>query len=230
MTAGFDAGGLRLLASGRDADVFDRGDGTVLRRYRERPASFSTEAEARVMIHAATAGFPVPEVIEASGSDLVLSLVDGPTLLDAVLAAPHKLTWAGRMLGNLHRQLHEIDAPPGLSEPLGGGRSLLHLDLHPGNVLLSDYGPIVIDWTNAASGPGAADVAYTWVLIATGVPDGSFMARAMAGVGRGVLGRSFLNEVGKAEARGHLQAAARRRLADPNLRPVERRKVERLAR
>lgn len=225
---GAGAEALRLLASGRDADVFDRGDGTVLRRYRNEGRSTSTEA--RVMSRAAQAGFPVPAVIEADGPDLVMARVDGPTLLEHVTRAPYKVRWAGRMLADLHRDLHEIEAPEELRAPLGEGRALLHLDLHPGNVMLSGSGPVVIDWSNAARGPGAADVAYTWVLISTGIPDAGLAGRALAGVGRGLLASSFSRSAGRAEARVHLKAAALRRLADPNLRAAERRKVERLGR
>ncbi len=75
-----------LLASGRAADVYDLGDGTVLRRYRH--SRHDTEHEARVMRHVAEHGFPVPEVQRAEGRDLVMDRVDGPTMLEAIEAAP----------------------------------------------------------------------------------------------------------------------------------------------
>src|SRR5207249_1316855 len=49
----------------------------------------------------------------------------------------------------LHEQLHRIAAPEGLGSA-GHGERLIHLDLHPENVILSPEGPVVIDWTNAA--------------------------------------------------------------------------------
>jgi thiamine kinase-like enzyme len=64
-------------------------------------------------------------------------------------------------VGQLHRQLHAIPAPADLPAPLGEGTSLVHLDLHPGNVLLTASGPVVIDWPNAGRGSGLADVACT---------------------------------------------------------------------
>jgi aminoglycoside phosphotransferase (APT) family kinase protein len=51
------------------------------------------------------------------------------------------------LLARLHAQLHEIEAPP----ELGDGR-LLHMDFHPGNVILSPDGPVVIDWGIARAG------------------------------------------------------------------------------
>ena len=73
-------------------------------------------------------------------------------------------------LAMLLDHLHAITAPDWLPSPLGAGTALLHLDLHPENVILTQRGPVVIDWPNAARGPGAADVAHTWVVLACSLP------------------------------------------------------------
>jgi len=56
---------LSLIARGRDADVFDRGDGTVLRRYRTRDVP---AREVEVMRYVRAHGYPVPEVFEVAGA------------------------------------------------------------------------------------------------------------------------------------------------------------------
>lgn len=38
---------------------------------------------------------------------------------------------------------------------------MLHLDLHPGNVILTVAGPVVIDWTDVLRGDPALDLAQT---------------------------------------------------------------------
>jgi aminoglycoside phosphotransferase (APT) family kinase protein len=43
---------------------------------------------------------------------------------------------------------------------------VLHLDLHPANILLTSRGPILIDWANATDGPPDLDVALTAVILA----------------------------------------------------------------
>ncbi len=52
-----------------------------------------------------------------------------------------------------------------LVESLPPGASLCHGDLHPGNVLMSDGGPLVIDWFDAVIGPPEADVVRTSLLV-----------------------------------------------------------------
>jgi aminoglycoside phosphotransferase (APT) family kinase protein len=48
---------------------------------------------------------------------------------------------------------------------LPDGSAVCHGDMHPGNVLLTPTGPVVIDWLTAGCGPPAADVARTLLLL-----------------------------------------------------------------
>lgn len=146
---------MELIASGRDAQVFSYADGLVLRRNRDgRPAG----AEAEVMRSLTLAGYPVPAVHHVTGPDLVMERVDGPTLADAMLAGGITVEDAARLLAGLHDRLHAVRG--------AGGVPLLHLDLHPLNVLLTERGPMVIDWSNARPGPAGLDVAMTSVIMA----------------------------------------------------------------
>lgn len=150
---------MRLLASGRDADVFDLGDGRVLRRHKDgRPAT----KQADLLRYAASQGYPVPVLHDASGPDLILEKLDGPEMQQVI--QPWNLDAIASLLADLHRRLHAIPPMPGLRTEFGEPTSLLHLDLHPRNVLMTSRGPIVIDWANAANGPGQADVALMWVI------------------------------------------------------------------
>ena len=102
-----------LLAAGRDADVFALEDGRVLRRYRD---GADATVEAEVMRYVARHGYPVPEVFDVTGPDLVMERVDGPTMADAVQAGGLDVDGAGTMLANLHDRLHDI---PGRSQRTG---------------------------------------------------------------------------------------------------------------
>jgi aminoglycoside phosphotransferase (APT) family kinase protein len=194
-----------MIAAGRASEIFDLGDGRVLRRFKRHGEPVR---EARVMEQARAHGFPVPEVFEVRDDALVLEFVDGPTMLAELGRRPWRLARHARTLAALHARVHEI--------PYEGER-LLHLDLHPDNVLLSSRGPVVIDWTNARAGDPAVDVALTWVICATaGSP------------GAALFTRCFLRHVDRDAARRALPEAVAYRLADPNVTGSERDRVTRL--
>lgn len=241
------------LASGRDADVFDLGNGRVLRRNKER--SKTSEYEAELMRYVGEWGYPVPVVYEVSGPDTVMERVDGPTMLRDLGARPWMAWTHARTLAKLHRQLHGIPAPdwvptyashrafadvasidelvgrpPGPASVPATPDAILHLDLHPDNVILSPSGPVVIDWRNARRGDDAVDVATTWLIMATSqVPDDSLKWRVIDKVRR-LFVASLLRSVDREAAERQLPLVARFRLADPNLRDDERPAIEAMVR
>ncbi len=79
-----------LIGTGRSADVYAIGSDRVLRRFRTR---WDVRAEAELMVYLEQAGYPVPKVYHASGSDLVMERLDGRDML-ADLGAGHGW-WAG---------------------------------------------------------------------------------------------------------------------------------------
>ncbi|MBQ1026573.1 phosphotransferase [Micromonospora sp. C95] len=147
------------FAAGRDADVYALDDGRVLRRYRD---GTDVADEARFMSHLHAAGFPVPRVYRAAGADLVMQRVTGPTMLQALTAGTIEVVPGADILAGLHRRLHAV-AP--LPDAPDGGR-ILHLDLHPDNVILGPAGPVLLDWRNVRHGPPGLDVAMTALILA----------------------------------------------------------------
>lgn len=212
-----------LIGRGRHADVFDIGNGLVLRRYRyER----DTAAQVRAMAAAAEAGFPVPAVTSSSGRDIVMARVEGPTLLADLAHRPWLVRHHASVLAGLHLQLHAIEAPPGLEQPVGIGSRLLHLDLQPENVVLTpNRGPVVLDWEWAAAGPPAADVAHTWLQMATSEVPGARWRRLVASIGGRTFLSAFLSELNRAEAAACMPVVREYRLARRELTPRERRAV-----
>jgi tRNA A-37 threonylcarbamoyl transferase component Bud32 len=209
----------RLIGSGRAADVYDIGSGRVLRRYR---ALMDTGPEARLMTYLRRAGFPVPEVFDADGADLVLARLTGPDMLADLGRRPWLVAAHARVLAGLHDRLHALQAPDWLARlPEAAGDRVLHLDLHPANVMLSGDGPMVIDWSGAAAGPPGADTAIASLIMRTSdLDDMPAAVRLAAAVLRSAFIRRFEARVG-ADSAPHLAAAARRRLRDPNVRPAE---------
>ncbi|MCZ7423041.1 phosphotransferase [Verrucosispora sp. WMMA2121] len=147
------------FAAGRDADVYALDDRRVLRRYRDGTA---VAGEARFMSHLHAAAFPVPRVYLAAGADLVLQRVTGPTMLQALTAGTIEVAAGAGILAELHRRLHAIAPLPGAPD----GERILHLDLHPDNVILGPAGPVLLDWRNVRHGPPGLDVAMTALILA----------------------------------------------------------------
>lgn len=203
---------LKLIAAGRGSEVFDLAGGRVLRQFKD---GGHPEREALVMQHARLHGYPAPEVFEVLANALVLEKVAGPTMWEDAHAQPSTVRAHAALLAQLHRELHEIKAPNGLTS-VGAGDRLLHLDLHPANVILSPNGPVVLDWTNARRGEPMLDVAITWVIGATST-----------GLGR--LGplflRHFLSQFDRSELRHVLREAAEYRLIDKNVGEDERQAI-----
>jgi aminoglycoside phosphotransferase (APT) family kinase protein len=214
-----------LIASGRDADIYAYGEGLVLRRSRQ---GRSMETEARVMAYARDHGYPVPAVDHLSndGTDLVMERVAGASMVEVIGKKPWRLRSQGALLGDLHRRLHLIPGPDWLRSVDGSGETaLLHLDLHPLNVLIGPDGPVVIDWTNAARGDPAVDVALTWVLMTAGeIPAGRLKA-ALMGQARGLLVRSFLQGFDRAPLRSVLRSVVEAKCADPHMSEDEQRRM-----
>jgi aminoglycoside phosphotransferase (APT) family kinase protein len=214
---------------GRSADVYDIGAGRVLRRYRDARPTAAVAREARVMTHARARGVPVPEVFDVSGADIVLERAAGPTMLEVLGSRPWTVRAQARLLAQLHALVHAVSAPEGLRSPFGDGPSLLHMDLHPQNVLLTAEGPRIIDWEGAASGPAAADVAMTWVLVVFSRVPGSRVKAAMLRTMQSAFGREFLRAAGPTD-RHWLEAAVRYRIGDRHLLPAEKTRLDQLLR
>ena len=149
--------------------------------------------------------YPVPGIREVRDDGLVLERVDGPSMMADCRRRPWRIPEHARTLARLHDELHRI--------PWDGG-VLLHLDLHPKNVLLSTRGPSVIDWANARGGEAALDPALTWVILMTSA---------------GSAGRAFAWLFARhIDVRSALHAAVELRVADRNVTAVEARAVRRL--
>jgi hypothetical protein len=143
-------------------------DGHVVLRVRERVSDEVLAASA------AAARLPVPRVLDRLDLDgigaALLEKVPGRPAGELAIEDPDRAATAGRACAALHDALAEVAAPAGLRDAPGSDcseRRLLHLDLHPFNVLVDDDGvPTgVIDWANAAAGDPELDRARTWSLL-----------------------------------------------------------------
>ena len=153
------------------------------------------EADAAQLADAAGIGAPpFHGLVRVDGRvGLVYERRDGVSMNERLAAGPWAFGSHAQMLGGLHAAMHAtaaeslprfrdaIDAAIRGAEPSAGvptcdaalarldalpdGTALCHGDFHPGNVVLGAGPPTIIDWLTATSGPPAADVARTLLLL-----------------------------------------------------------------
>jgi aminoglycoside phosphotransferase (APT) family kinase protein len=216
---------LTRLGAGREVEVFTWTEGRVLRLAHDPGQADSIEREARALAAARRAGAPVPAIHERVTVDgrpgVIMERVDGDDLLTRLGRRPWTVTAAGRALGRVHAQLHDVRAPdefPRLRQEthrrvhsdlvpddlrqaavaalndLPDAHQLCHGDFHPGNLLRGAHGHVAIDWTNGAAGDPAADVARTLLMLQMGEPppDSPLLVRKLDRIGRSLLSRAYL--------------------------------------
>jgi aminoglycoside phosphotransferase (APT) family kinase protein len=181
------------LASGASADVYAWGERQVVKLYHRGSPHNAAEREAdnaRVASHVGIPS-PVPDgiVTVQERVGVVFARVDGPTMLQLIGLNPRTVDDQVMQLARLHAAMHSKpgDGLPSLRDHLQTGAAriaapagqtllahlhrlpdaaaLCHGDFHPGNVIMTPAGPVIIDWFDAACGHPLADVARTALLL-----------------------------------------------------------------
>jgi hypothetical protein len=116
-----------------------------------------------------------------------------------------------------------------VAAPGPAGDRLVHLDLHPMNVMVTAEGPVVIDWSNAKRGAPEMDVANTWALLRCGEIPLRGPTKWISQLGRGLLLRDFLGFLDQPAAARVMPALVEWRQGDRNHSENEKAKMRRLA-
>jgi aminoglycoside phosphotransferase (APT) family kinase protein len=136
---------LPFIARGASAELFDIGDGTVLKLFRDSVSDEMIAREIDASIHAATSGVPTAAAIarrEQHGRrGIVYPRLDGRTAMDWLRRNPMRAGWALDRMGEIHGAMHRAGAG-------AGGREMRSLK----QVLATDiaYGPAPIALQRAA--------------------------------------------------------------------------------
>jgi uncharacterized protein (TIGR02172 family) len=186
------------------------------------PHWIEEEARIAGAVYAAGIPSPVAtEIIEVNGRrGLVYERVVGISMLQDMNARPWRILKHARSLADLHVQINQISInelpsykdgiqyaisqTPQLSEDLRNkaltllnalpnGTQLCHGDYHPGNVILTKDGPIVIDWMTARRGSPWADVARTSMILNIGVKSAGKQVRRLIKMAILLYRRAYLN-------------------------------------
>lgn len=204
-----------LLTRGRTSNVYLLDDTHVVRRLHDPEGAFRN---VDLVQHLNAEQFPTARVVRAQGPDLILERLNGATLLQALDVRDVSIADGVRILLDLHDTLHSLPLPaPGVAaRVIGSGECVVHLDLHPANVLMTSTGPHLIDWELAGLGPAGLDLATTALVFAEIVADGEEYARpALA------MLRQF-TEIAGPGYRDHLADAAAERASCAAFDPEER--------
>ncbi len=164
------------------------------------------------------------ELVEVDGRlGIVFERVQGISMLEALEARPWDIFSMSRLLGELHAKIHvsllptnsytqhqQIERGIGWAKDLSemekqtildlltrlpAGNVVCHGDFHPDNVLMSDHGPVIIDWMTGTRGHPLGDVARTALLFQTGglPPRVSLAMRLLINSSRRLIYSVYLN-------------------------------------
>jgi uncharacterized protein (TIGR02172 family) len=136
------------------------------------------------------------EIVNRDGRfGIIFEGISGGSLLDELKSKPWGLDSCAKRLAKLHSLTHACQPTEGLEsqkdsirsgilagqditdverkivlnylQQLPDGDRLCHGDFHPDNILLSDRGPLIIDWMTGTRGDPAADVCRTLIIFET---------------------------------------------------------------
>jgi aminoglycoside phosphotransferase (APT) family kinase protein len=107
--------GLVLLAAGREADVFVRPDGLLVKLMRSPDFATRVDREAAALTTLAGMGHLAPRLEAAVNLDgrpgLVIERIEGLDLLTLLTRRPWRFVRAATAMANLHAGIHEVMAP-----------------------------------------------------------------------------------------------------------------------
>lgn len=192
------------IGEGASADVHAWAPGQVVKLFKSGLPRQVCSHEARMTSAVFAAGAPAPEVLAEVALEgrfgIVLTRLDGPTLLQGLRTGAATFKQAGAILANLALSVRKTPPAPEIlclrdwfdgtlrlydgrlpkhiakevHDLIGRtplGDGLCHADLHPGNVIMTTDGPRLIDWTNAVRAPAALELGFCHILLTEVAPE-----------------------------------------------------------
>ncbi len=188
------------------------------------------------------------EIIDIEGRfGLELEKLEGPSMLEEFARTPWKFIAFAHQLAELQADMHTRQLPglPSLADrlrrkithamqlpehirraaleavnDLPAGNNLCHGDFHPGNILLTQRGAVIIDWIDATHGMPILDVARSTLLFGYGPIPPSIPAARLISALRGSFYQAYrrryfrLKPVNAAELQEWIPVLAAARLSE----------------
>jgi thiamine kinase-like enzyme len=157
----------------------------------------------------------------------IMEKIDGLTLTSIFQKKPYLLFKKTKELSEIHYKLNRIKAPEnllnlkaqlkkhieksvyinfdiknfvyGLLNQLPDGDRLCHGDFHPGNILIKDGNPYIIDWCGATKADPISDVAHTYLLFKNvpRIPGSSWLSFEILNLAGLLSAKTYLKEYQK---------------------------------
>lgn len=211
-----------FIASGASAELFDIGEGQVIKLFRDSVSEEMIAREADASVHAGACGVPTAAAIGRRTWDgrrgIVYPRLEGGTVMDWIRRNPMRAGWALDRMGDIHAAMHGSEggtlrplkqvlatdiaygpAPDALQraavaylDMLPDGEALTHGDFHLGNVMMTPQGMMVIDWSKAAAGHPAADAVRSEMLMRFGIGPTDWVTNLWRDWAAGRLRKSYL--------------------------------------
>ncbi len=195
---------MKLIAQGNTAEIYEVGEGKILKLYREGlHASLASQEYENSKAVYETLGELVPKVYDRieyeARQGIIYEKIEGKDMLKMILSDILHISRYSRQMAKYHVDIQrevtktlplvkdklkrDIEAVIELDEDekrrildiltkLPEGNVLCHMDFHPGNILLREKKPVIIDWMTACVGNPCADVARTSVMLQVAVIPG----------------------------------------------------------
>lgn len=188
-----------MIGQGNTAEVYQYGEGYILKLFRDSMPMPAIELEYRITKIVQEHYEEMPKALELveykNRHGIVYEQIQGVNLIQLLSKNALKIKEYTKMFASVHASMHqkEVDVHYSLKDKLKRDidscqdlvlvekeaikqyidrlpekRQLCHFDFHPGNIMVANQKPYVIDWMTACTGDANADVARTMLLMQVG--------------------------------------------------------------
>lgn len=182
---------MNLIATGNTAEVYDTGDGTVCKLFKQGYDKNAIQLEINNTKIINQTGLNTPKFFKQieieNRTGIIYSKIEGSSLLQESenCKTPEQIIALLQDLTGLQKQLHTYSTSEGISykdylsffhcsniELLPEGNTICHGDFHPGNIIrTADNKLVLIDFMNLCHGPKEYDIARTYIMLTEYIPD-----------------------------------------------------------
>jgi hypothetical protein len=184
----------RCIGTGRTADIYEYGKECVIKIFKSDFHIGSEGKNSKIINGLEGIRSPkLIDIIDIKGSKaIVYERITGPTMMEKIACEPEKQSYYADMLAQIQYQMHTAvsSLKPNLKEEIKNKISsseklndrvreyalekteiindscaICHYDFHPGNIIISENGPFIVDWANALIGDVRADVSRTSLML-----------------------------------------------------------------